>query len=41
MTITIPATDLYDQVTNYLENMIFSEKIIVGPHEGETLPPLA
>ena len=31
----------YDQVTNYLENMIFSEKIIGGPHEGVTPPPLA
>ena len=32
----------YDQVTNNLENMIFfSEKIIVGPHEGEIPPPLA
>ena len=32
----------YDQVTNYLENMIFfPEKIIVGPQEGETPPPLA
>ena len=32
----------YDQVTNYLETMIFfSEKIIVGPQEGEIPPPLA
>ena len=28
-------------MTNYLENIIFSEKIIVGPQEGEIPPPLA
>ena len=33
---------IYDQVTNYIENMIFfSEKIIVGLNEGVTPPPLA
>ena len=38
----VEGKETYDQVTNYLETIIFfSEKIIVGPQEGEIPPPLA